>query len=176
MKHLKYAIVMLGLMLAGKAAAQSNGNTVGLFKTYSTDMPGSLKLRLDSIITATAERFNSDNHSLEVALNDSSATQKVTLDFSKGKLATKKQRYVAYLVNLIVPVYIPAHKVKSSMTFPGNMNESTTVRSVKSSTHILVGSIEKREEKMLRKYADRLLRELVDMENRLRPEYISSIR
>ena len=176
MNKLKIAIVVVGLLSAGKASAQVDHiNTISIFKSYSSDIPVSLKARLDSTILATTERFNINNDSFKIRENDSSATQKIALDITKAKLATKKQRYVAYLVNLIVPIYVPMHKIKSSVTLDEGTPARDNVRSVKSSTHILIGSIEKREDKMLQKYADKLLRELNAMTDHVRPEFASSL-
>ena len=98
------------------------------------------------------------------------------LKITKGKLATKRQRNVAYLVNIIVPVYIPMHKIKSSITFPEGFSGRGNVKPLKSNAHILIGDIKKREDKLLQKYADKLLQELNNIDKQMSPEFESSIK
>ena len=180
MKNLKFlSLVFICCFLSWKVLAQAieqRANVIGIQKSYSNDIPVSLQSRLDSTIHATVDRFNNDFHAVSVTVNDSSAAQNIKLNITRGKLATKKQRNIAYLVNLIVPVYIPMHKIKSSMEFQGPMAVGKNVRPVNSKAHILVGNITKREDKLLQKYADKLFHELNEMEVQMRPTLSSSIK
>ena len=178
MKQFGVRSLIFCLLLTGKVTAQQSRdytNTFRISKSYSDDIPISLRMRLDSTVLVTAARFNQYNRSFKLVANDA-AVQAIRLDFTKGKLATKKQRYAAYLVNLIVPIYIPKHKVKSSITFAEETLASSISLSVKSNAHILIGDIRKREDKMLQKYADKLLRRLNYLSSRVPPQFASSIR
>jgi len=133
MKNLKFLslVVICCLFLSWKASAQAiekRANVVNIQKSHSNDIPVSLQSRLDSTIHATMDRFNNDLHAFSVTVNDSSAAQNIKLNITKGKLATKRQRNIAYLVNLIVPVYIPMHKIKSLMEFQGPVTVAKNVR------------------------------------------------
>ena len=181
MKNLKFLSlgVICGLFLSWKASAQAieqHSNVISIQKSYSNEIPASLQSRLDSTIHATVNRFNNGLHAFSVTVNDSSAAQNIKLNIRSGKLATKKQRHIAYLVNLIVPVYIPMHKIKSSMEFQLPEEVGKNVRPINSKAHILIGNITKREDKLLQKYADKLFYELNDMETQMRPAFSSSVR
>jgi hypothetical protein len=101
-------------------------------------------------------------------------SKNIVLKITKGKLATKRQRNIAYLVNIIVPVYIPMHKVKSSITFPKSFS-GENVKPLKSNAHILIGNLKKREDKLLQKYAAKLLLQLNTMDKQMSPEFESSL-
>mgnify|MGYP003577455256 CR=1 FL=1 len=179
MKTLKLALLanLCLLFLSTESSGQTidgHADVISLQRCYSQSIPVPLKARLDSTIQVTVDRFNKDLHTFSVAINDSSSAHNIKLDITKGKLATKKQRNIAYLVNLIVPVYIPMHKIKSSIELPVDVTTSK-VGLVNSSAHILVGNIAKREDKLLQKYADKLLHELNTMDVQRRPELRSSI-
>ena len=121
MKNLKFlSLVFICCFLSWKASAQiieQRANVISIQKSYSNDIPVSLQSRLDSTIHATVDRFNNDFHAFSVTVNDSSAAQNIKLNITRGKLATKKQRNIAYLVNLIVPVYIPCTRLKAQWSF-----------------------------------------------------------
>ena len=181
MKNVKFLSlgIICGLFLSWKASAQAieqRANVISIQKSYPNDIPASLQSRLDSTIHATVNRFNNDVHAFSVTVNDSSAAQNIKLNITRGKLATKRQRNIAYLVNLIVPVYIPMHKIKSSLEFHEPAAVGKNVRPVNSKAHILIGNITKREDKLLQKYADKLFDELNEIEIQMRPALSSSIK
>lgn len=170
--------IICGLFLSCKGSAQAIKQTthvISIQKSYSNAIPASLESRLDSTIHATVDRFNNGLHAFSVTVSDSSA-QNIKLIVTSIKLATKRQRHIAYLVNLIVPVYIPMHKIKSSLEFQESVAVDKSVRPVNSKAHILIGNLAKREDKLLQKYADKLFRELNEIEIQMRPTFSSSIK
>ncbi len=165
------------LLLNYAASAQTRGGPgiISIQTSYAPDIPSSMKSKIDSTLSETVSRFNRGLHISRIAVNHASANQMVTLNITKGKLATKKQRKIAYAVNLIAPLYIPMHKIKSTVTIPSSDTSNSTIRPVKSCTHILVGKISRREDKMLRKYADKLLDELIYVDNEISRAAMSAV-
>ena len=91
MKQFGVRSLIFCLLLTGKVTAQQSRdytNTFRISKSYSDDIPISLRMRLDSTVLVTAVRFNQYNRSFKLVANDA-AVQAIRLDFTKGKLATK---------------------------------------------------------------------------------------
>jgi hypothetical protein len=163
MKILKTPVIVLLALLAlsEKISAQSaiDGN-INIIKTYRLDRSSSFQSRVDSTVTSAVEQFNRGHHRLKITLDEPSNGIDMFLDISKAKQGTKKQRLIAYIVNILVPVYIPAHSIKSTLTAPAGVYSMPKTQRLNSSTHILVGKIRNREDKMLRKYHGKLLAQL----------------
>lgn len=79
----------------------------------------------------------------------------VKMDVTQAKLVSKKQRTTAYIVNVIAPVYHPRHKINSTVSFGNNKSVK-----VNSRTSVLFANMQTKEDKLLKKYADRLYKEL----------------
>lgn len=175
-KFIALSIVLVSFLVLKGSAQSKLPNVIGIHKSYDDKITPELRLRLDSTIQATADRFNSGMHAFKIDVAHPDSGQNIRLTITKGKLATRKQRAIAYLVNIIVPVYIPMHKIKSSISYPRGLLADYKVKPLKSSAHILVGNISKREEKLLDKYADKLLKELNDLDKQMDLNYESSIK
>lgn len=144
-------------------AAQEKNNPVCINRSYAPGISNHLKLRIDSTVNATVARFNAENHSFTVTTAPSQGSHQVSLDFSQARLATKGQRTTAYLVNLIAPVYHPKHKIISTVSYPEGFYNGKTAK-ISSRTNVLFANIHAKEDKLLRKYADRLYNELKNLD------------
>jgi hypothetical protein len=164
MKKKIYFTLIFGAFAVGAALGQVSGPEVGIEVSYPDKISSHLRTRIDSTIEVTVARFNAENHLYKITTPNAVDRPCINVDFSKAKLATKTQRNIAYVINLLAPVYVPTHKMNSNVTFSSgaqvNGNYSTVV---KSSTMVLLANIHKREDKLLQKYALKLYDAFVEM-------------
>ena len=162
MKKRIYFTLIFGALALRAAFGQAP--EVGIEISYPEKISSYLRTRIDSTIAVTVARFNAEKHVYKIATTKAMDQPCINVDFSKAKLATKTQRNIAYAVNHITPVYMPMHKMSSSVTVSsGEQGNGASAAVVKCSTMVLLANIHKREDKLLQKYADKLYDAFVKM-------------
>ena len=173
------ALLILALVtfsLAGKAQVGSPHKiTIDLEKRYAEKINPALKHRIDSVVHATVDRFNTQSRFCQLAATNDAQGESITLDFTQARLVTKRNRTVAYLVSIIAPVYVPMHKIKSTVTpSDGLLVRREKCEELNSRTGVMLANMKKREEKLLVKYSEKLLEELLLIDRELSASSITS--
>ena len=158
-----YLTLIFGF-LGTAVTGQDQEAKIGIDVSYPIKISPHLKIRIDSTIEVTTARFNAERHAYKIATTKTVDQPCINVDFTKAKLATKSQRNIAYVVNLIAPVYVPMHKINSSVSYSaGEQAKSGSSTPVKSRAMVLLANLYKREDKLLQKYADKLYQALVNL-------------
>lgn len=163
MNTLHWHLCLLALLATSVSEAQDLP-TVNLQRTYDPNIKAGITARIDSTVAATLERFNARACKFHVEPTASGETPEIVIHVRKGKIATKKQRAIAYVVNTLAPVYVPAHTIKSTITFSPAPGYAPSAITVCSQTRVMFANIARREEKLLWKYGNRVYEALLEME------------
>jgi hypothetical protein len=155
-------VLFLVLFVSGSAlsAQQSSKIQIRLERHYHDKIRPSLKHRIDSVVLATAHRFNAEQNLYNLTFSPGAGQEFILLEFNQARLVSKRNRTIAYLVSIIAPVYLPMHKIKSTViTSDGVSVEQDGCDKLNSMTGVMLANMKRREIKLLRKYADKLYAE-----------------
>ena len=166
---------------------QGNTPSIGVEWNYGDISNDILQQKIDSIIVAEMDRFNSQKHSFTVHRKKPRDKEKdyISVDFTKAKVVGTGGKIAGYVITglgLATPIYLaatqqsyilafyywPNHSIMSKVTLSPNLSdERKNNKNLMVSTGALFASTNNQVEKMVRKYADGFHKTLLDIETQL---------
>ena len=165
----------------------ANTKSLGVECAYGDISSEVLQQKIDSVLRAEMERFNTQQHSFAVHPKKPRDKEKdyISIDFQQAKIVGTGGKIAGYTITtlgLAAPVpliaaeaplilwfyYWPQHTIHSKVTLsPGLSGEKKNTKNVVSNAGALFASDEKQVEKLLEKYGQTFQTVLLDIETQL---------
>ena len=163
-----------------------NVNSLGIEWTYSGDLNEVLPPKLDSSVNAAMEKFNAEHHAFTVHKKLPKDKDYITVDFIKGKVASKGQKAAGYIVTglgIAAPIaliavsspivvsfyYWPLNVLYSDVALSPSLSyEKTRDKKLNAGTGALFAKTKPQVNKLVNKYSDGFYEVLVKIENQLK--------
>ena len=163
-----------------------NVTSLGIEWTYSGDLNEILPPKLDSSINTAMEKFNAEQHAFTVHKKLAKDKDYITVDFTKGKIASQGQKAAGYIVTglgIAAPVvliavsspiivsfyYWPLNVVYSDVSLSPSLSyEKTRNKKLNEGTGALFAKTKPQVNKLADKYSNAFYDVLVKVEDQLK--------
>ena len=193
-KYMKLLLLIISISLISSCATlqvasernTKNVTSLGIELTYSGNENEVLPPMLDSAINIAMEKFNAEKHAYSVHKKLPKDKDYVTVDFTKGKIASKGQKAAGYIITAIglaAPVvlisvesplvvsfyYWPYNIVYSNVALSPSLSyDKTRDKKLNEATGALFAKTKPQVSKLVGKYSNGFYEVLIKIENQLK--------
>jgi hypothetical protein len=162
-----------------------NTSSIGIEWSYNDRVNEKLQPRLDSVINKMMADFNAERHSFTVHKKLAKDKDYLSIDFNKGKIVSKGERIVGYVVSamglIATPIYLasadlgfiaafaywPSNNIQDQIQLSGTLAKGRGRKNTRVETGALFARSSKQVDKLLTKFSTQLRNELVKIETQL---------
>jgi len=184
-KIIANSIFLLVLFFNAISFGQEKQIFIKIKSNFPEDVNPIFKTKMDSVLNSMQDDFNKESKLLKFKVGNAEATQTLELNFTKVKIISKRGKKSAYWINgigltaiplatvsmgLSMPImitYFPRNFVKSTLNLPTDLAINKNEIKIKIRTGALFVQDEKMINKLTKKYALKVYKELKKLDERL---------